>query len=227
MRRSAVCVSSIDSPPTSARKPHRAHTLVTAVQRVHPAPTPPRFEHEHFHEHPADRRAVSPRDPRRPRYPSGAPESGRSEMREMFMTRSRYAPSRAPVRSWRVRYRRMPIEVESPEQLGYTRSRTTCPRLRRRPPVAHLGIDSMRAVKPSRSAPARYGDHLGNPSLREAVAAGGEGCAPTTARHPGAAAHCSRPPPPSSNRRPRGDRADKLRDELETPRDRRGGHIVD
>jgi aspartate/methionine/tyrosine aminotransferase len=70
-----------------------------------------------------------------------------------------------------VRYRRMPIEIESPEQLGYdtitnnlSESSVTDRRL------ADLGIDL--ALDELLLC---YGDHLGDPTLREAVAAGGTG----------------------------------------------------
>jgi aspartate/methionine/tyrosine aminotransferase len=73
----------------------------------------------------------------------------------------------------------MPIEVESPEQLGYdtiTNNLSESSVADRR--LSDLGLD----LTASRDgAPALddlllcYGDHLGDPGLREAVAAGGEG----------------------------------------------------
>src|SRR4029450_2960537 len=70
-----------------------------------------------------------------------------------------------------VRYRRMPIEVESPEQLGYdtiTNNLSESSVADRR--LGDLGIgadlDDLLLC---------YGDHLGDPLLREAVAAGGDG----------------------------------------------------
>src|SRR6476660_3430675 len=70
-----------------------------------------------------------------------------------------------------MRYRRMPIEVESPEQLGYDTiaynlsESSVADRL-----LADLGIDV-----DLDELVLCYGDHLGDPVLREAVAAGGEG----------------------------------------------------
>ena len=70
-----------------------------------------------------------------------------------------------------MRYRRMAIEVESPEQLGYdtiaynlSESSVADRRL------ADLGIDV-----DIDELVLCYGDHLGDPMLRDAVAAGGEG----------------------------------------------------
>jgi aspartate/methionine/tyrosine aminotransferase len=74
----------------------------------------------------------------------------------------------------------MPIEVESPEQLGYdtiTNNLSESSVADRR--LSDLGID----LHPSADGGAAalddlllcYGDHLGDPVLREAVAAGGEG----------------------------------------------------
>jgi aspartate/methionine/tyrosine aminotransferase len=70
-----------------------------------------------------------------------------------------------------VRYRRMPIEIESPEQLGYsviTNNLSESSVADRR--LSDLGLevdlDSMLLC---------YGDHLGDPALREAVAAQGSG----------------------------------------------------
>ena len=88
-----------------------------------------------------------------------------------------------------VRYRRMPIEVESPEQLGYdtiannlSESSVADRRL------ADLGIETA-AGGGLDELLLCYGDHLGDPVLREAVAAGGD---PLRPEHvlvtPGAAA---------------------------------------
>ena len=70
-----------------------------------------------------------------------------------------------------VRYRRMPIEVESPEQLGYdtiTNNLSESSVADRR--LADLGLqlelDDLLL---------RYGDHLGDPVLREAIASCGDG----------------------------------------------------
>src|ERR1700712_4273357 len=79
-----------------------------------------------------------------------------------------------------MRYRRMPIEVESPEELGYdtiTNNLSESSVADRR--LSDLGLDLVGAG-PSGAAALDdlllcYGDHLGDPVLREAVAAGGEG----------------------------------------------------
>jgi aspartate/methionine/tyrosine aminotransferase len=85
------------------------------------------------------------------------------------------------LRSWGVRYRRMPIEVESPEQLGYdtiTNNLSESSVADRR--LSDLGI-GFGSDRPAAGGPALddlllcYGDHLGDPVLREAVAAGGPG----------------------------------------------------
>jgi aspartate/methionine/tyrosine aminotransferase len=93
-----------------------------------------------------------------------------------------------------VRYRRMPIEVESPEQLGYdtiTNNLSESSVADRR--LADLGL----TTGPGGGSPGTgldelllcYGDHLGDPVLREAVAAGGEGLHADDVRvTPGAAA---------------------------------------
>src|SRR5438477_1950862 len=70
-----------------------------------------------------------------------------------------------------MRYRRMPIEVESPEQLGYDTiaynlSESSVADRRLSDLGLDLDIDEVLLC---------YGDHLGDPVLREAVAAGGEG----------------------------------------------------
>src|SRR5262245_29926774 len=69
-----------------------------------------------------------------------------------------------------MRYRRMPIEVESPEQLGYdtiTNNLSESSVADRR--LADLGIDvDLDALLLC------YGDHLGDPELRAAVASGAE-----------------------------------------------------
>src|SRR6266446_6781089 len=77
-----------------------------------------------------------------------------------------------------MRYRRMPIEVESPEQLGYdtiTNNLSESSIADRR--LADLGIDfgSERGGAALDDLLLCYGDHLGDPLLREAVAAGGAG----------------------------------------------------
>ena len=70
-----------------------------------------------------------------------------------------------------MRYRRMPIEVESPEQLGYsaiTNNLSESSVADRR--LSDLGLDV-----DVDSLLLCYGDHLGDPLLREAVAAQGSG----------------------------------------------------
>jgi len=75
---------------------------------------------------------------------------------------------------WQTRamqYRRMPIEIESPEQLGYDTidcnlSESSVSDLR----LADLGLDLDLS-----ELVLCYGDHLGDPELRASVAAGGEG----------------------------------------------------
>jgi aspartate/methionine/tyrosine aminotransferase len=97
----------------------------------------------------------------------------------------------------RVRYRRMPIEIESPEQLGYdtiTNNLSESSVADRR--LGDLGLalgpggdlalgpGGDLALGPGGRAAALdelllcYGDHLGDPLLREAVAAGGQGLRP-------------------------------------------------
>jgi aspartate/methionine/tyrosine aminotransferase len=68
-----------------------------------------------------------------------------------------------------VRYRRMPIEEESPEQLGYGRIRRNLAESSvSDAALADLGVDLGGLVL-------QYGDHLGLPELREAVAADAPG----------------------------------------------------
>ncbi len=70
-----------------------------------------------------------------------------------------------------VRYRRMPIEIESPEQLGYdtiTNNLSESSVCDRRLGALGIGLDIDDLLL-------CYGDHLGDPLLRGAVAAGGEG----------------------------------------------------
>ena len=66
-----------------------------------------------------------------------------------------------------MRYRRMPIEVESPEQLGYstiTNNLSESSVSDRRLADLSLDLDLDRLLL-------CYGDHLGDPLLREAIAA--------------------------------------------------------
>ncbi len=71
----------------------------------------------------------------------------------------------------------MPIEVESPEQLGYdtiTNNLSESSVADRR--LTDLGLElGSKGGVPLDEMLLCYGDHLGNPQLREAVAAGGEG----------------------------------------------------
>ena len=71
-----------------------------------------------------------------------------------------------------MRYRRMPIEVESPEQLGYGRIRHNLAESSvTDAALADLGVDLGGLVL-------QYGDHLGLPELRAAIAADGAGLDP-------------------------------------------------
>src|SRR5579862_5581170 len=90
-----------------------------------------------------------------------------------------------------MRYRRMPIEVESPEQLGYdtiTNNLSESSVSDRR--LSDLGLDL--ALTPGGGLDDLllcYGDHRGEPSLRDAIAADGEGVHPDDVLvMPGAAA---------------------------------------
>jgi len=77
-----------------------------------------------------------------------------------------------------VDYRRMPIEVESPEQLGYdtiTNNLSESSVADRR--LSDLGLASVTADALD-DLLLCYGDHLGDPALRAAVAAGGTGLDP-------------------------------------------------
>src|SRR4051794_2304717 len=70
-----------------------------------------------------------------------------------------------------VRYRRMPIEIESPEQLGYDSiaynlSESSVADRRLRDLDIDVDIDDLLLC---------YGDHLGHAGLRDAIAGGGEG----------------------------------------------------
>src|SRR3954468_4684348 len=73
-----------------------------------------------------------------------------------------------------MRYRRMPIEVESPEQLGYdtiTNNLSESSVSDRRLADLGFGLDAGSLSELLLC----YGDHLGDPPLREAIAAGGDG----------------------------------------------------
>jgi aspartate/methionine/tyrosine aminotransferase len=94
-----------------------------------------------------------------------------------------------PCQASAVRYRRMPIEVESPEQLGYdtiTNNLSESSVADRR--LSDLGI-ALGTGPALDDLLLCYGDHLGDPVLREAVAAGGAGLrADDVVVTPGAAA---------------------------------------
>src|SRR6185437_12623922 len=76
-----------------------------------------------------------------------------------------------------MRYRRMPIEVESPEQLGYdtiTNNLSESSVADRR--LSDLGLDPARMRGGALdNLLLCYGDHLGDPALRAAIAADGDG----------------------------------------------------
>ena len=80
-------------------------------------------------------------------------------------------------------YRRMPIEAESPEQFGYDRIRSNLAESSvADTPLRDLGVELDDLVL-------MYGDHLGRPGLRAAIAAGGSGLRPDDVLvTPGAAA---------------------------------------
>ncbi len=80
-------------------------------------------------------------------------------------------------------YRRMPIEAESPEQFGYDRIRSNLAESSvADTPLRDLGVKLDDLVL-------MYGDHLGRPGLRAAIAAGGAGLGPDDVLvTPGAAA---------------------------------------
>src|SRR5262249_52799069 len=76
-----------------------------------------------------------------------------------------------PLRSRPMRYRRLPIEVESPEQLGYDAiahnlSESSVADRRLSDLGIEVAVDELLLC---------YGDHLGHPPLREAIAAEGSG----------------------------------------------------
>jgi aspartate/methionine/tyrosine aminotransferase len=75
------------------------------------------------------------------------------------------------MQGWTMRYRRMPIEIESPEQLGYDTitnnlSESSVADRRLRDLGIDVDVDDLVLC---------YGDHLGDPLLRDAVAAQGDG----------------------------------------------------
>src|SRR4029077_19214142 len=70
-----------------------------------------------------------------------------------------------------MRYRRMPIEVESPEQLGYD----TITNNLSESSVADRRLSDLGVEVALDDLLLCYGDHLGDPALREAIAAGGDG----------------------------------------------------
>src|SRR5207302_3291856 len=99
------------------------------------------------------------------------------------------ASSKSACEAAPMRYRRMPIEIESPEQLGYqtiTNNLSESSVADRR--LSDLGID-LGAGAALEDLLLCYGDHLGDPILRDAVAAGGDGLRPDDVLvTPGAAA---------------------------------------
>src|SRR5450759_3628401 len=81
------------------------------------------------------------------------------------MKSCRAAASRAPRRSPLVKYRRMPIEEESPEQLGYDKIRFNLSESSVRDrSLGDLGIELGDMLL-------FYGDHVGNDAFRELIAA--------------------------------------------------------
>ena len=88
-------------------------------------------------------------------------------------------------RNWgdQIRYRRLPIEAESPEQFGYERIRFNLAESSVSDvPLRELAVDLDGLIL-------RYGDHLGTPALRAAIAADGPGLDPDDVMvTPGAAA---------------------------------------
>ena len=84
-----------------------------------------------------------------------------------------------------MRYRRMPIEVESPEQLGYN----TIAHNLSESSVADRRLCDLGLDVDVETLLLCYGDHLGDPQLREAVASDGDGVHPDDVLvTPGAAA---------------------------------------
>jgi aspartate/methionine/tyrosine aminotransferase len=84
-----------------------------------------------------------------------------------------------------MRYRRMPIEIESPEQLGYD----TIAHNLSESSVADRSLDDLGLDLDLGGLTLCYGDHLGDPALREQIAAGGSGLHPDDVLvTPGAAA---------------------------------------
>jgi aspartate/methionine/tyrosine aminotransferase len=84
-----------------------------------------------------------------------------------------------------MRYRRMPIEIESPEQLGYD----TIAHNLSESSVADRSLDDLGLDLDLGKLTLCYGDHLGDPALREQIAAGGRGLHPDDVLvTPGAAA---------------------------------------
>jgi hypothetical protein len=66
-----------------------------------------------------------------------------------------------------MKYRRMPIEIESPEQIGYGSIRCNLTESS----VTDLRLDELGLELGS--LPLAYTDHLGNPELRNRIAAEG------------------------------------------------------
>src|SRR5436309_9127027 len=95
------------------------------------------------------------------------------------------ASSKSACEAARMRYRRMPIEIESPEQLGYDTitnnlSESSVADRRLSDLGLELELDDLLLC---------YGDHLGDAALREVIASGGDGLRPDDVLvTPGAAA---------------------------------------
>ena len=87
---------------------------------------------------------------------------------------SRLSLSRQSVQIAAMRYRRMPIEVESPEETGYASIKCNLAESSMRDRVLgdlKLNVDLEQTIL-------LYGDHRGHPGLRELLAAE-SGCAPS------------------------------------------------
>ena len=91
-----------------------------------------------------------------------------------MVARSRAAELRPPLDSGPMRYRRMPIEVESPEQYGYDRIDCNLAESS----LSDLRLGDLVAPEELADLVLAYGDHLGHPGLRAIVAADGKGLDP-------------------------------------------------
>ena len=150
-----------------------------SVERVDAAADArPRLEHHHVPARVAEReRGGEPREPRaHDHHSAGSARIGPVGDARCRLRRTHEGLTlRGSAMLTLVRYRRMPIEVESPEQLGYdtiTNNLSESSVADRR--LADLGL----TVGPGAGLDELllcYGDHLGDPGLREAVAEGGDG----------------------------------------------------